>query len=66
MCRQCGRVIVMPSSGRDYLQQAPWITFELGAALFLTVLSLNVVGDAIRDALDPRVRVSVRRSEVAK
>ena len=56
----------MPSSGRDYLQQAPWITFELGAALFLTVLSLNVVGDAIRDALDPRVRVSVRRSEVAK
>ena len=46
----------MINAGRGYLQQAPWIVFGPGAALFLTVLSLNFVGDAIRDALDPRLR----------
>jgi peptide/nickel transport system permease protein len=47
----------MINQGRGYLQQAPWIVFGPGAALFVTVLSLNFVGDAIRDALDPRIRV---------
>jgi peptide/nickel transport system permease protein len=46
----------MINAGRGYLQQAPWIVFGPGAALFLTVLGLNFVGDAIRDALDPRLR----------
>jgi ABC-type dipeptide/oligopeptide/nickel transport system permease subunit len=46
----------MINAGRGYLQQAPWIVFGPGAALFLTVLGLNFVGDAIRDALDPRSR----------
>jgi ABC-type dipeptide/oligopeptide/nickel transport system permease subunit len=54
----------MINAGRGYLQQAPWIVFGPGAALFLTVLSLNFVGDAIRDGLDPRLRVRVRRPEV--
>src|SRR6266542_3934605 len=45
------------NAGRGYLQQAPWIVFGPGAALFITVLSLNFVGDAVRDALDPRLRV---------
>jgi peptide/nickel transport system permease protein len=47
----------MINAGRGYLQQAPWIVFGPGLALFLTVLGLNFVGDAIRDALDPRLRV---------
>jgi peptide/nickel transport system permease protein len=47
----------MINQGRGYLQQAPWIVFGPGAALFMTVLGLNFVGDAIRDALDPRIRV---------
>ena len=47
----------MINAGRGYLQQAPWIVFGPGAALFVTVLGLNFVGDAIRDALDPRIRV---------
>ena len=47
----------MINAGRGYLQQAPWIVFGPGAALFITVLGLNFVGDAIRDALDPRLRV---------
>ncbi len=46
----------MINAGRGYLQQAPWIVFGPGAALFLTVLGLNFVGDAVRDALDPRSR----------
>ena len=47
----------MINQGRGYLQVAPWIVFGPGAALFVTVLGLNFVGDAIRDALDPRIRV---------
>ncbi len=46
----------MINAGRGYLQQAPWIVFGPGAALFVTVVGLNFVGDAIRDALDPRAR----------
>jgi peptide/nickel transport system permease protein len=47
----------MINAGRGYLQQAPWIVFGPGAALFVTVLGLNFVGDAVRDALDPRLRI---------
>jgi peptide/nickel transport system permease protein len=46
----------MINAGRGYLQQAPWIVFGPGAALFMTVVGLNFVGDAVRDALDPRLR----------
>src|SRR6266850_2416386 len=46
----------MINAGRGYLQQAPWIVFGPGTALFLTVVGLNFVGDAIRDGLDPRLR----------
>ena len=46
----------MINAGRGYLQQAPWIVFGPGATLFVTVVGLNFVGDAVRDALDPRLR----------
>jgi peptide/nickel transport system permease protein len=46
----------MINAGRGYLQQAPWIVFGPGAALFVTVVGLSFVGDAVRDALDPRLR----------
>ena len=46
----------MINAGRGYLQQAPWIVFGPGAALFVTVVGLTFVGDAVRDALDPRTR----------
>lgn len=54
----------MINAGRGYLQQAPWMVFGPGAALFLTVLGLNFLGDGIRDALDPRVtgRLRLRRT----
>ena len=52
----------MINAGRGYLQQAPWIVFGPGAALFVTVVGLNFVGDAVRDALDPRTREQGRSS----
>lgn len=46
----------MLSVGRGYLTEAPNLTIYPGAAIFLTVMSLNLIGDALRDALDPRIR----------
>ncbi len=42
--------------GRTYLQIAVWVTFFPGVFLSLTVLSINLLGDGLRDALDPRLR----------
>ncbi len=44
------------AEGRQYLQKAPWITLFPGAAISVTVLGINLMGDALRDALDPRLR----------
>lgn len=44
------------SSGRDYLRQAWWITTFPGLAIMVTVLSINLVGDGLRDALDPHMQ----------
>ncbi|MBE0600127.1 MAG: ABC transporter permease [Burkholderiaceae bacterium] len=46
----------MIASGRQYVGQADWITFFPGVALVLAVLSLQLVGDGLRDFLDPRLR----------
>ena len=43
----------MLSRGRDYLYYAPWISISPGIALFITILGLNVLGDGLRDFLDP-------------
>lgn len=43
------------SEGRTYFQISPWIIFYPGIALALTVLAVNVVGDGLRDTLDPRI-----------
>jgi peptide/nickel transport system permease protein len=45
------------ADGRDYLREAPWICIFPGAAISLTVLGLNLLGDGLRDALDPRMRL---------
>jgi peptide/nickel transport system permease protein len=45
--------------GRGFVQQAWWMGVFPGAAIFLTVLAFNVVGDALRDALDPRQRSAI-------
>ena len=43
------------AEGRDYLREAPWICLFPGAAISLTVLGLNLLGDGLRDLLDPRM-----------
>jgi peptide/nickel transport system permease protein len=43
------------SEGRTYFQISPWIIFYPGVALALTVLAVNIVGDGLRDTLDPRI-----------
>jgi len=47
---------VMLSDGRQYIGVAPHLALVPGAAIFLVVLALNLVGDGLRDALDPRLR----------
>lgn len=47
---------LMIQASRDYLDRAPWTALVPGAAVALTVLGLNMFGDALRDALDPRAR----------
>lgn len=46
----------MLSSGRAFLRDAPHVTTFPGLAILLTVLALNLFGDGLRDALDPRLR----------
>lgn len=47
----------MLSEGRQYLRDQWWIATFPGLAIMLTVLALNVLGDGLRDVLDPRLRV---------
>ncbi len=46
----------MLSGGRQYLRYAPHVTTIPGIAIVITILALNLVGDGLRDALDPRLK----------
>jgi peptide/nickel transport system permease protein len=46
----------MLSDGRGVINRAWWLVLVPGTLLFLTVLALNLIGDGLRDALDPRSR----------
>ncbi|MEM8537440.1 MAG: ABC transporter permease [Pseudomonadota bacterium] len=48
------------SEGRTFFQLTPWIIFFPGICLALTVLAVNVIGDGLRDTLDPRIAKSMR------
>jgi peptide/nickel transport system permease protein len=47
------------ADGQDLIVTRPWLSLAPGIAIVLTVLSLNVFGDGLRDALDPRAKVRV-------
>lgn len=47
---------VMLASGREYLRDGPWLGLFPGLAILVTVLAFNLLGDGMRDALDPRLR----------
>lgn len=44
------------SNGRQYLRRAPLLMIFPGALIFMTVMSINLIGDALRDALDPYIQ----------
>ena len=44
----------MLNTAKNYIDQAPWMAVWPGASIFLLVLSFNLLGDGLRDALDPR------------
>ena len=46
----------MMSNGRSMLQTSPWVILAPGCAIFLTVIVFNLLGDTVRDLLDPRQR----------
>ena len=46
----------MLSAARDYIQRAPWVVTLPGLAILVTVLAINLMGDGLRDALDPRLK----------
>lgn len=48
------------SEGRTFFQLTPWIIFFPGLALAATVLAVNIVGDGLRDTLDPRIARNMR------
>lgn len=50
--------------GQGLLYTRPWVSIAPGILIALTVLTLNVIGDGVRDALDPRGRLRVRRGSL--
>jgi peptide/nickel transport system permease protein len=49
----------MLSEGRSYMNRAPWLTIFPGLAIFITVFGINLLGDGLRDILDPKLRRQV-------
>ncbi len=46
----------MLSNGRTFIRDYSYMTMFPGLAIMITILSLNLLGDGLRDALDPRLR----------
>jgi dipeptide transport system permease protein len=46
----------MLASARDYIERANWVVTFPGLAILVTVLAINLMGDGLRDALDPRMK----------
>jgi peptide/nickel transport system permease protein len=46
----------MVQEGMEFLKQAPWVSTYSGAAIFIAVIGFNLVGDGLRDILDPKLR----------
>jgi len=54
----------MLAEGRQYVDTRYWLALFPGAALFVTVMAINLLGDALRDALDPFVQTRQGRTSV--
>ena len=47
---------MLSREGRQYMEMAPWLALFPGLFLTITIYSLNMFGDALRDLIDPRLR----------
>ena len=47
----------MLSDGRNFIRVAWWLSVFPGMAIMVTVLAINLIGDGLRDVLDPRMRI---------
>jgi peptide/nickel transport system permease protein len=56
----------MLSEAQDYLTLAPWEAVFPGLAIFISVFGLNLIGDGLRDALDPKARNSRKAMKAAE
>ena len=50
--------LMLSQQGRNFMEIAPWLAFFPGIAISVTVLAFNLLGDVVRDVLDPRLRGS--------
>jgi ABC-type dipeptide/oligopeptide/nickel transport system permease subunit len=46
----------MLSTAQGYISLAPWLAYWPGLAIFLAVMGFNLIGDGVREALDPRLK----------
>lgn len=51
---------VMISEGKEYMQYAPWMTIFPGLAIAASAMAFNMMGDGLRDLLDPRMKETVK------
>ena len=49
--------LMLSGAGVQFLEQAPWLAIAPGMAISAAVFAFNLLGDSLRDALDPRLRV---------
>ena len=49
----------MLNTAKNFMEDAPWMAIWPGLAIFVLVLAFNLLGDGLRDALDPRSRQSI-------
>ena len=52
---------MLSGAGRQFMYEAPWLALWPGLALAIVVYGVNMLGDAVRDILDPRLRGGVGR-----
>jgi peptide/nickel transport system permease protein len=51
---------MMLRDGRYYMESVPWVAIAAGVSIAVTVLAFNLLGDVVRDVIDPRLRGSRR------
>ena len=54
----------MLSQGRQYIQAAPWLILYPGLAIVLNVIVFNLLGDRLRDMLDPRYEIKKKKRRI--